>query len=88
MKEFDFKQLSLDRKCRYVLNHCTFIASRRTLTTERRICRINLYHNSGRFYEIWYNSEHDYIGDVKRCTGNDVLDAYADQIDIEKIALL
>lgn len=88
MKPFEFERLSLDKKCRYVLSRCIFIASRHTLTEDQRTCRINLYHNGRHFFEIWYNSEYDYIGDVKCCEGSDVLDPYVDQVDLEKIALL
>lgn len=88
MKEFEFERLSLDKKCRYVLNRCVFLASRRTQTEDQRNCRINLYHNGHIFFEIWYNSEYDYIGDVKVCTEKNILDAYVDSIDLEKIAFL
>lgn len=85
MKEFEFERLSLDKKCRYVLNRCVFVASRRALTDEQRTCRINLYHNGRTFFEIWYNSEYNYIGDVKICAQKNALDAYIDQVNIEKI---
>lgn len=87
MKEFEFERLSLDKKCRYVLSRCAFLASRSVLTTDQRRCRINLYHNGRIFFEIWYNSEYNYIGDVKLCAGKNILDAYLDQIDLERIAL-
>lgn len=86
MKQFEFERLSLDRKCRYVLSRCVFVASRRTTDNERP-CRINLYHNGRTFFEIWYNSKHSYIGDVKRYADDRVLDLYLDQIDLEKITL-
>ena len=87
MKEFEFERLSLDKKCRYVLSRCVFLASRRIPTEDQRTCRVNLYHNGRIFFEIWYNSEYDYIGDVKICSEKNILDAYIDQIDINKIAL-
>ncbi len=87
MKQFEFERLSLDKKCRYVLSRCVFVASRRTLTADERPCRINLYHNGRVFFEIWYNSKHHYIGDVKLCDNDRVLDPYLDQIDLEKIVL-
>lgn len=87
MKQFEFERLSLDRKCRYVLSRCVFVASRRTFTDDERLCRINLYHNGRTFFEIWYNSKHHYIGDVKLCSDDRVLDSYLDQIDLDKIAL-
>ena len=88
MKEFEFERLSLDKKCRYVLSRCVFLASRHTLTDNQRTCRINLYHDGHVFFEIWYNSEYDYIGDVKICTERNIMDAYVDQIDLEKITSL
>ena len=87
MKQFEFERLSLDRKCRYVLSRCVFVASRCTSTADERSCRINLYHNGRTFFEIWYNSKHHYIGDVKLCSDDQVLDPYLDQIDLEKIVL-
>lgn len=87
MKQFEFERLSLDKKCRYVLSRCVFLASRRTLTADDRSCRINLYHNGRSFFEIWYNSQYSYIGDVKLCAGDQVLDPYLDQIDLEKISI-
>ena len=87
MNESEFEKLSLDRKCRYVLNHCTFVASRRVLIDKERQCRVNLYHRDQRFYEIWYNSAYDYIGDVRMCT-SDVLNAYADQVSLKRLVML
>ncbi len=87
MKQFEFERLSLDKKCRYVLSRCVFVASRRMYMPDERPCRINLYHNGRTFFEIWYNSKHNYIGDVKLCSDNQVLDPYLDQIDLEKIVL-
>ena len=87
MKQFEFERLSLDKKCRYVLSRCVFVASRRNYTADERPYRINLYHNGRTFFEIWYNSEHNYIGDVKRRDDNRVLDPYLDQIDLEKIPI-
>ena len=85
MKEFEFSRLSLDKKCRYVLSRCVFLASRSVLTDNQQPCRINLYHNGRSFYEIWYNSAYNYIGEVKHCTGEEILDAYLDCINLEKL---
>lgn len=87
MKQFEFERLSLDRRCRYVLSRCVFVASRRAFIAHERSCRINLYHNGRTFFEIWYNSQHHYIGDVKLCANDQVLDPYLDQIDLEKLEL-
>ena len=83
----EFERWSLDHKCRYVLNHCTFVASRRVLVDDQRQCRVNLYHRDQRFFEIWYNSAYDYIGDVRICA-DDVLSAYADQVSLKKLVML
>ena len=86
MKDFEFERLSLEKKCRYVLSRCTFIASR-WHTESKRPCRINLYHNGQYFFEIWYNSQYDYIGDVNLCREKSLLDAYVGYVDLKKIEI-
>ena len=84
MKDFEFERLSLEKKCRYVLGRCVFVASR-WHTEGTRSCRINLYHNGRYFFEIWYNSQYNYMGDVHLYREESVLDHYVGSIDLRQI---
>lgn len=82
----DFEQLPREKKCKYVWNRCTFLATRFSDYQGRR-CRINLYHNGHFFVEIWYNSDYDYIGDISSFTDAQLLDPYISEIDLKTIHL-
>ena len=77
-----FENLPREKKCKYVWNRCTFIATRFFHEEQRRF-RINLYHNGQFFVEIWYNSKHDYIGDIVSFTDPKSLDPYVAEIDLK-----
>ena len=79
-----FEQLSLERKCRYILNKCTFIASRFE-KQGRRSFRINLYHRGSFYYEIWYNSDYHYIGEVRITQDRTIVNAYAPSIGLKSL---
>jgi len=79
-----FEQLSLERKCRYILNRCTFLASRLEKQGKKSF-RINLYHRGDYYYEIWYNSEYHYIGEVRITQDRSIVDAYALSVEIQSL---
>jgi len=83
-RNHSFEQLSLERKCRYILNKCTFIASRFE-KQGRRSFRINLYHRGNFYYEIWYNSDYHYIGEVRITQDRTIVNAYASSIEIQTL---
>ncbi|MEM8969099.1 MAG: hypothetical protein AAGE93_21965 [Bacteroidota bacterium] len=83
-KNHQFEQLSLEKKCRYILNRCTFIASRLERQGKREF-RINLYHRGNFYYEIWYNSEYHYIGEVRITQDRTIVDAYAPSVQIHSL---
>ncbi|MGD1892979.1 MAG: hypothetical protein ACFB15_20635 [Cyclobacteriaceae bacterium] len=80
----NFEQLSLERKCRYILGRCTFVASRFE-KQGRRSFRINLYHRGSFYYEIWYNSEYHYIGEVRITQDHSIVNAYASSVEIQSL---
>ena len=80
----EFDQLSLERKCRFILNKCTFIASRYQKQGKRSF-RINLYHRGNFYYEIWYNSEHHYIGEVRITQDRTIVDSYTATIQLQSL---
>lgn len=79
-----FEQLSLERKCRYILNHCNFVATRLEKQGKRHF-RINLYHRGSFYYEIWYNSEYHYIGEVRITQSRSIVDAYASTVQLQSL---
>jgi hypothetical protein len=83
-RNHSFEQLSLERKCRYILNKCTFIASRFE-KQGRRAFRINLYHRGSFYYEIWYNSDYHYIGEVRITQDRSIVNAYAASIQLQSL---
>lgn len=80
----NFEQLSLERKCRYILSRCTFIATRFQQQGKRSF-RVNLYHRKNFYYEIWYNSEYHYIGEVRITQDRSIVDAYAPSIQLQQL---
>ena len=79
-----FEQLSLERKCRYILNRCTFIATRLEKQGKQSF-RINLYHRGDFYYEIWYNSEYHYIGEVRITQDRSIINAYASGVQLHSL---
>jgi hypothetical protein len=86
MTREEFENLPREKKCKYVWNRCTFLATRFQEEQQRR-CRINLYHNGRFFVEIWYNSQYDYIGDIVSFTDIKELDPYISEIDLKAFSL-
>lgn len=82
MTSTEFEKLSREKKCKYVWNRCTFLATRFHYEQQRRF-RINLYHNGKFFVEIWYNSKYDYIGDIVSFTDTKLLDPYLSDIRLK-----
>ncbi|MEQ9441149.1 MAG: hypothetical protein RIG62_19050 [Cyclobacteriaceae bacterium] len=80
----NFEQLSLERKCRYILNHCTFVATRFE-SQGKRAFRINLYHRGSFYYEIWFNSDYHYIGEVRITQNRSIVDAYASTVQLQSL---
>lgn len=81
MTSNEFEKLPREKKCKYVWNRCTFLATRFHYEQQKRF-RINLYHNGKFFVEIWYNSKYDYIGDIVSFTDNKLLDPYLTDIKL------
>ncbi len=81
MTSIEFEKLPSEKKCKYVWNRCTFLATRYGHEQQRRF-RINLYHNDKFFVEIWYNSKYAYIGDIVSFTDTKLLDPYLSDINV------
>lgn len=86
MTRSEFEALPREKKCKYVWNRCTFLATRFKPEEHRRF-RINLYYNGRFFVEIWYNSEYDYIGDIVSFKEVTFLDPYIEEIDLKAFQL-
>jgi hypothetical protein len=82
-----FKQLSREDKFRYVWTHCHFLASRFQHIQNRKL-RINLFFSGHFFVEVWYNSPHDYFGDIKAFDDRKLLEPYIDTIDLDELMVL
>lgn len=87
MNNIEFEKLSREKKCRYVWTRCSFLASRFYLEQNRKF-RINLFHNGRFFIEVWYNSEHDYFGDIKSFNDRKYLEPYMDVINLNELMAL
>lgn len=82
----EFEGLPREKKCKYVWNRCTYLATRFQQEEHRRF-RINLYYNGRFFVEVWYNSEYDYIGDIVSFKKISMLDPYVSEIDLKAFQL-